>query len=331
MSFLPSDDHMLIMNLSPHVLHKRGGCVSLTDEDLSRLRDVGAQTMLIYGIWHVLESNGWGYLDTEVALARKYGMRCLISSYSGAPVNFPKEWYSWSSDSTVTVERRTGSRTISLWNTEAQEALLGHIDAMINRYSGGDVAVIFAGRMSGETVLLWNGFYDPAALASHSIEVGGLPDPKSPETKAWVHRAVVAYFTKINGALLPHYNHTWNMMQPPGRDGLGASGSGAQEDILAAEYELWPDADRYLMPYTYWHHAGTGHMERLIGWRDQYKLQMIVEAGYCAGLPSTAPLAIATGMRGQLVCPVHPCAGTARLEQEHIDVIATAIRLWENA
>jgi len=331
MPFLPLDDHMLIMNVNTYMYNKHGTCASLTDEDLSRLRDIGAQTVVQYAQWAILAEHGWGYLDTAVALARKHGLRCMIDTYCMAAANLPKAWYSWKPDGMVGVAKGTGGLTISLWNMEAHTALFRHIGEIVNRYPGGDVAVVFTGRGSGETVLLNDGFYDPAALASHAEEVGGRPDRNNPETKAWVHRAVVAYYTKFDGALLHHHNQTWNAISPPALKNNECGGIGAQEDIFAAEYELWPDADRYLMQYTYWRNTKNGYRAILDGWREKYKLQMIVEADHCTGLPRTAPLAIAARMRGQIVGPVHPCAGTLRLEQEHIDAIAAAIRLWEQA
>ena len=78
MTFLPSDDHMLIMNVNSHMYSKHGQCESLTDEDLSRLRDVGAKTIVQYSMWSELVARGWNYLDMEVALAHKHGMRSLI-------------------------------------------------------------------------------------------------------------------------------------------------------------------------------------------------------------------------------------------------------------
>ena len=58
---------------------------------------------------------------------------------------------------------------------------------------------------------------------------------------------------------------------------------------------------------------------------------MIVEADHCAGLPKTAPQAIAKGFRGQVVAPVHPWVHTTQLEQEHVDAISDAVKLWERA
>ena len=331
MTFLQPDDHMLIMNPNRYMWCKEGRNVSLTGQDLARLRDVGAQTVVQYSVWSELAAHGWGYLDTAVSLARKNGLRCLIDTYYSAPANLPAEWYCWNPDSTVAIAKRSGARTISLWNTEAHAALLGHIGEIVNQYHGGDVAVIFTGRECGETVLLGNWFYEPAALKSHAAEVGGKPDPNSPETRAWLHRAVVAHYTKLNGALLHHHNQTWNTMSPPALESHRSGGLGAQEDIFAAEHERWPGADRYLMQYTYWRYTKDRYKEIIAGWIAKYGLKMIVEADHCVGLPKTAPLAIAAGFRGQIVGPVHPCAGTVRLEQEHVDVIAAAIKLWENA
>jgi len=327
MSFIQPDDHMLIMNLNQYLRNKHGVCRALTSDDLARLRDVGARTVVQYAMWSALAAHGWGYLDTAVSLARKHGLRCLIDTYNSAPAGLPKEWYAWNQDNTVSVAK-SGLLTLSLWNQEAHAALLRHINEIIDRYPGGDVAVVFTGRSSGETVLAGNWFYDPVARLSHIEEVGGGPDPRSTETLDWVHRAVVAYYTKMNGALLHHHNQILNTMSPPALESNPYGGLGAQEDLLATEYRLWPNADRYLMQYTYWRNVKDDYKGTLDRWRNEYDLQLIVEADHCVGLPTTAPQAIAAGFRGQLVAPVHPCAQTVKLEQAHVDAIRTAIKLW---
>ena len=333
MTFLPADDHMLIMNVNSHMYSKHGQCESLTDEDLSRLRDVGAKTIVQYSMWSELVARGWNYLDMEVALAHKHGMRSLICTYYGAPPNLPKEWYCWKPDGTVGVHDPGGAGlcALSLWNMEARAALLVHIGKIVNRYPRDTASVVFSGWGAGEAVLPMAYFYEPAALKSHSAEVGGRPDPDNLETRAWVNRAVVDYYISINEVLLPQHNQTWNMMHRVLLKNNESCGIGAQEDIFAAEYERWPGADRYLLQYTYWGHSKGGHKTILDGWRDKYKLQTIVEAGYCSGLPTTAPLAIAAGMRGQIVAPRHPEMHETHLRQEHVDAIKDAIQLWEQA
>ena len=308
MTFWPADDHMLIMNLNSAMGSKHGRCVSLTDDDLSRLRDAGAQTIVQYGVWRELATHGWGYLDTLVAQAQNHGMRSMIFSYYGAPDNLPKEWYCWRPDQTVAIHPPAMLYTLSLWNMEAQAALIGHLGEIVNRYPRDTTSVVFVGFSCGELVLPGQCFYEPAAIKAHAEEVGGKLDLTRPETIAWVHRAVVDYYTTINAALLPQHNQTWNALHPkmPLFSRTGSSGLCVQEDILAAEYERWPDADRYLLQYTYWPHINGGYKALIDGWREKYKLQLIVEAGYCSGLSRTAPMAIAAGMRGQIVGPKHP-------------------------
>ena len=331
MTFLPPDDHMLVMNVNPHQYNKHGPCVSLTKIELACLRGVGVQTVMQYGIWSELAEHGWGYLDRAVGLARSLGMRSLIWAYHCAPTNLPKEWYCWKPDNTVGLHSTDGSHVLSLWNMEARATMLRHIGEIANRYPRDAASVVFGGMGAGEIVLPSACFYEPAALKSLAAEVVGRPDPTSLETRAWVHRAAVEFYTTTNATLLHQHNQTWNAMSFPALKNNECGGVGAQEDIFAAEYERWPDADRYLLQYTYWKHTKNGYKRILDGWRNKYKLQMIVEADHCSGLPRTAPLAIAAGMRGQLVGPVHPCAGTLKLESAHIDAIGAAIKLWESA
>ena len=331
MSFWPADDHMLIMNLNPVMYNKHGRCVSLTDDDLARLSDAGAKTVIQYGIWSELVAHGWGYLDTAVALAQTHGMRSMIFAYHTAPHNLPKEWYCWKKDKSIGLHNSAGMHVLSLWNMEARAALIGHLGEIVNRYPQDTASVVFIGMGCGETVLPNAYFYEPSAIKSHAAEVGGKPDPNGMETRAWVHRAVVDLYTAASAALLPQHNQTLNAMHQVLLKNNKSSGAGAQEDIFAEEYKRWPDADRYLMQYTYWPHVKNNYKGIIDGWREKYKIQMIAEASYCVGLPRTAPLAIAAGMRGQLVGPRHPETKEGRLKQEHIDAIAAAIRLWEQS
>jgi len=330
MTFWPEDDHMLLMNLNPYMNSKHGACQSVTGDGLKQLRDVGIRTVMQYAHWDGLVRDGWGYLDTLIAQARQAGMRSIINTYHAAPKNLPASYYSRQADGKTGIHHYD-MHILSLWNLEARARLIGHIGELANRY-GPDASVIFTGIGCGETVMFGHGFYDEAALQSHREQVGGRPDESSPETKAWVRRGVVDFYMAFNEALLPQHNQTWNPIHRALiTDGHRLSGMEAQDDICAAEYERWPDADRYLLQYTYWHHIKNGYKPVIADLCAKNKMKLVVEAGYCSGLPRTAPMAIEAGMRGQIVSPIHPETHTDRLEQKNIDAIATAIRLWEQA
>ena len=331
MSFWPADDHMLIMNLNRTMNSNHGLCLPVTSDGLKQLRDVGIRTVMQYANWEYLVRNGWGYLDKLIAQTRKAGLRSIINTYHEAPRHMPDSYYCRRADGKIALHHYQ-MHILSLWNLEARGRLIGHLGEMVKRYRGSDASVIFTGIGCGETVMFGHGFYDDAALKSHREQVGGRPDESSPETKAWVRRGVVDYYTAINAALLPQHNQTWNPIHRALiTDGHRLSGMEAQDGICAAEYERWPDADRYLLQYTYWPHVKNGYKDRIAELCERSKMKLVVEASYCSGLPRTAPMAIAAGFRGQIVSPIHPETHTARLEQKNVDAIRDAIRLWENA
>ena len=330
MSFLQSDDHVIVMNLPTGAVKARQGeTIRLTDEEMTRLRDVGVRTVMLYDFWRETAKNGPGYLDTMVSQIQRLGMRGILVSYERAPEGLPAEWYCRKEDGTIGCTR-DGFPALSIWNIEAREAIVAHLQEIIDCYGGDNLTVINGGCSDGELVLPrhYPCIYDRAALASHVEHVGRLPDPNNAETLAWLTASVVEHLTILDGFLLKQHNTIWNSMHPILALDHIANGNGAQESVLSTECAKWPDADRYLMQYTYWHHSRNNYKATIARWLKDYGLQMIVEANYCAGLPKTAPLAIAAGFRGQIVHPLAPHLGLTHLEQSNVDVIAAAIRLW---
>ena len=331
MTFLQPDDHMIVMNLPSFTFSRHGRTNSMTDDELKRLRDVGVRTVMLYDYWSKWVVKDY-YIHHMIKQARRAGLRIILSAGNETPVGFPLSWYSTDSNGFLGKDW-LGHPTLSIWNMKARDAILKYFQGIIDRYGEDDLTVINAIVDSGECVSPRNHacLYDPAALASHEAEVGGRPDPLRGHTLDWLKRSVVQHYMAIDELLMQQHGEIWNALHRVLIRSNAANGNVAQPYILEAEQKRWPDAERYLLQYTYWNHSKNGHKAILDGWIAKYGLKMIVEADHCSGLPKTAPLSIAAGFRGQIVGPVHPCAQTLRLEQEHVDVIAAAIKLWGGA
>ena len=332
MTFLQPDDHLIVMNLPDFVPNTHGACVSLTQDDLKRLADVGVRTVLNYSFWRVLKSEGWRYLDTMVRDARRAGLRTLLAAYCEAPDDLAPQCYCRHADGQIGMNY-SQHPALSIWSPEARAEIKAHYGELLQRYGNDDVTIMHAGMDAGEVVLPRRQacLYDDAARTSHAAAAGGKPDPARPETLEWLKRSVVDYYLDIDALLVQQRGETWNALHPVLIKNNVANGNIAQEDVFAAEQAQWPDAARYLIQYTYWAHTKNGYKGIISRWVKKYGLQMIVEADHCTGLPKTAPQAIAKGFRGQVVAPVHPWVHTTQLEQEHVDAISDAVKLWERA
>lgn len=318
--FLCPDEYLLVMNLPEHQ-KAPGQCIPLPDDELRRLRDVGVQTVINYSHWNVTDSQeGWGYVDALVKQARRLGLKCILATPNWYPLNLPDAWFA---------RLRQGRRireVLSIWNRDAMSALTRHLEEVIRRYGGPGVLVTYAGYLGGECVL-HNApcFYDEAALAS----CGGEPDIETEETQEWLKQSVVEHFMEVDGVLVTQHNSVWNALQWLIAQQSKANGNFAQEDILRAEFETWPEAERVLLQYTYYAHREP-YPTLVKQWKQEFGLSVIVEAQYCVGLETTTPLAIEWGFRGQIVCPLHPWAGVKSVGQEQVDQVARSHRLWES-
>ena len=333
--FFPEDEHLVIMNFSELYTSMHGQCYALTDDNLMRLRDVGAQTLINFAVWRAIEEQGWGYLDRLVEQVRRFGMRCVLGAYIEAPDGLPDHCYCKRLDGTYgTSENNTPA--MSIWGEDAKRLILNFYKELIERYYGSDILVINSGLDTGEIVLPHKpAFYGRAALVSHLAEVGGRPDLRRPATVEWLRRSVVDHFMAIDELLITQHNEIWQSLHPWlawARRPHCANGNFAQEDIIRAQADRWPDAARVLLQYTYFSHnkplGNVIYKDLIDSWRRKYGIRVIVEAGYCSGLDVTAPAAIAKGFRGQIVGILHPCVRTRVLEHWQLVAIANAVKLW---
>lgn len=336
--FLGPDEHLIVMNLPPGIPTQFGPSSSMTEEELTKLRDVGVRVIFNYDFWRTSAADNYAYLDETVQLHQRLGMRSLITSYQDPPQDLPDAYYCKHQDGSPGCSEN-GKKTLSIFNIDARAALLDHYDELIARYGGPDVLVIHSGADSGEIVLPHKpAFYDTAALISHQLEVGGVPNIATVRTQTWLRRGVLEHFLTIDELLITQHNEIWQALHPWldwARKPRGANGNFAQEDILKVEADLWPTAARTLLQYTYFHHYkpvrnNVPYKKLIAMWQQQYNLRIVVEADYCKGLETTTPESVSKGFVGQLVGVVHPWAGGRdRMEQWQLDAVAKSVRRWD--
>lgn len=329
--FLPENEYLVVMNLPVEIKFPGHKGIPLIDSELSRLKDIGVGTVLNWIFWDVVVGLGWEHADRAMEQARRLGLRNIIGVYQNPSHELPQDYY-------ASFEGGKPCRLIlSPWNDEAQQAAKDFYTEVVNRYGGDDVNVIKCEFLSGESFIHNEPcYFDRAALASFGQEVGGRPVRDAPETLEWIRRVAVKQFMDIDGHLVGQHNEIWNALHPVISTQSLSNGNFAQEDILKAEREAFPDATIVLLQYTYWaHHAsiirGEMYVDILTRWVKDYNLDLIVEAHYCDGLDTTAPLAIERGFRGQILAPLHPFKPQTRIEEWQFQVIERAQRLWESS
>ena len=334
--FLGPDEHLIVMNLPTGLPTQFGVTSSLTEEELTKLRDVGIRVILNYDFWRLTEADGYAYLDDTIGIQQRLGLRRILASYIAPPQDLPEQYYSKYQDGSPG-RSMGGDKALSLWNLEALNAILERYEELIARYGGPDVLVIHSGTDTGEIAMPnLPAFYDDAALISHGLEVGGVPDITKERTQTWVRRSVLEHFLTVDELLLTQHNEIWQALHPWldwARKPRGANGNFAQEDILRAEASLWPNAARTLLQYTYFHHYkrlrnNIPYKKLIAMWQKQYNLRIIVEANYCKGLEVTTPESISRGFAGQIVGVVHPWAGGGRMGPSELEAVAKSVRRW---
>ena len=339
MSFLRSEDRMILMNSNAEMGGYGLKFTSMDTPDLKRVRDECGVTVAEEQVyWHDVEKTrgqyDWSLPDRQVDRVLKAGLRLILCTPISVPKCLPKEWY-WMEKG----KRSNQFSHLSFWHADAQNYQRAFIEKIIERYSGDDVHVIFHGFLGGESVM-WNspGFFDVAAIADFKARYGadempvvGLPKdafPLSPETREWLSDAVVRHHVFMQEAFMKQHNEVWDDLQPNIAKQSEANGGFAQYAIHEAYKEKWPDVEQWLLMYTYWSNGpqSAGEIDRLI---TDFGCKVIVEANYCEGLPRTTELAIAKGFHGQIVCPLHPFRAHTSMEPWMYGVIKEACDLWK--
>ena len=328
---------------------------ALSLKDRTALREVGIQTSIEYLDWGAMEPEKGVYdfssIEEMLKLNRGAGQKTILSAPGEkTPMWMPNEWMVKSAGGKVEVtDGKIGYRVLSLWNEEAQKYLRDYLSVLVKQYSAPDVLFILSEYQGGEAILPCEPFYyDEYALTSYKKIYGNDAYPRiithidemrklrgaghkiifSTETKVWLQATAIQKLIKDYRTLNQH-KEIWNQQQSLMNDWSESTINYAQKDILRAYKEAFPDSNITLMQYTYFDSAHTDvHKNYVDGIKEEFQCDVIVEAHYCSGLPTTTPASIARGFRGQVVGTAHGEAETRGIESWMLDAIRTSHNQW---
>lgn len=332
-NFLEKDEFLLLM---VHCEDRANGFERqhiLTVEERTSLREVGVKTAHEQPSWASIEPQqgqyNWGYLDNIIDRNRRAGLKSLIQVSGWRIPNWiPIEWRpkalqgTWHDD------------MLSIWNEEAQSYNDNYYRLLYERYNSADIMWFFGEFQGGEGVIppsqCW---HDRAALDSYSDFVGtrAIPDMAVEETMAWLGESCLKHVLRKNAILQPRYNEVWSCLQRLMDRWSKAYGNFIHPELLIKYRELYPDGNIVLLQYTYFDGSHdldcinfVDHLVNISG------ADVIVEAMFCAGLPTTTPKAIAKGFRGQIVHPANAIEGES-FTKEMLDAIRNSHNAWKES
>lgn len=304
----------------------------LTISERIRLREVGIKTSHEQPAWLRVEpSRGnydFGYIDKIINCNREAGLKSLIQLCGWRlPKWMPNEWRARQKDGVYEDE------TLSFWNEEAQEYSDNYYRTVINHYAGQEDVTFFFGEFQGGEGAYpstWP-LYDQAALDDYKRVFGtsAHPIPDTPDTLRWFGSKVGQHMQRKQAILYPLRKEIWNAQQYLMDTWTKSFGNFVQADVMELHRMTWPDANIVLLQYTYFDSSHTIHNERHVDnlvWMT--KCDVIAEAMFCLGLPTTTPKAIAKGFRGQIICPAHK-EEEKSLEGWMVDNIRKSHDLWK--
>lgn len=341
--FLAPDEHMIVMNTND--ASSGGPYIHLTTQDLIRLREeCGIKVVHDYIYWSSVENNksyDWRLADSIVKRSLDAGMRVVLFSPISVPQGLPEEMYARS------MNGKAHRGILSFWNMAAREYQRNWLKTLIGRYGSDDVTVAYVGFI-GECYL-WNSpvYLDQAACDDFRSKYGSdvkthaANSTPSGQLLEWISAGVVDHCLAMQEVVVGQHNEVWDTTQ----SGIAAqshhNGVFARPAVMAAYKEHFPDADRFLLQYTYWAH-GPGQAVEVDDLLEEHDFWMIVEAEYCRGLKdidyNTATEAIKGGYyhrnperwRGMVVCPLHPFGGAYKtLEPWMMDAMKRAVDTWK--
>jgi hypothetical protein len=303
---------------------------TLTVDDRRKLREVGIQTSHEQPAWQTIEPSrgnyNFGYLDDILNTNRQADLKTLfyVSGWR-VPYWIPNEWRAKTADGIYEREM------LSMWNEEAQQYSDNYYQMLYDKYADPDILWIFGEYQGGEGAYppTWC-LYDDAAIADYKSKYGStaMPDPHRKETMDWFGNKIIDHFVRKSTILQPRYKEVWNMQQYLMDTWTKAFGNFAHLDTLKKYRELWPDGNIVLLQATYYDDAHKADNVLFVDMlRDVTGCEVIVEAMYCKGLPTTTPKAIAQGFRGQIIRPCNE-PGCTSLEQWMVDAIRDSHNLW---
>lgn len=343
--FLGNDEHVIVMNTSDPAWG-----VPLTTEDFKRLKgECGINVIHDYADWSKTErgvagSRNWTYVDRIVQDVRDAGMKLILYSPITVPGRLKPELYG------RYINGRVYREVLSFWSMESRSLQTSWLQALIDRYSGDDVTIAYAG-LIGEHYL-WNSpvYLDSAARATWQNTFGSGENMKahaaaktmSPQLEQFLTDGVVDHLCAMQDVLVKQHGEVWDTTQLNIGSQSHHNAVFARPAVMAAYKERYPNADRFLLQYTYWAH---GHPNAVVvdSLLEDHGFQMIVEAEYCEGLKAkdhnTATEAVKGGhfhknphlWRGMIICPLHLFREHKTLEPWMMDAMKRAVDTWREA
>ena len=304
----------------------------LSTADRERLREVGIQTAHEQPAWARVEpaqgQYDWGYLDNIVNRNRNAGLKSLVQLPGWRlPDWIPNEWRAQQKNGAYEVE------VLSLWNEEAQTYSSDYIKVVMDHYKDQkDVGFFFGEFQGGEAPLPCSHcYFDHCALDNYKEIFGNdaVPDLSTEDTQDWFHTSIITHYIQKGEVFYLHNKEIWNCQQRLMDRWNIAFGNHVQPEIMRLYREIFTDASLVLLQYTYF---DGSHTQDERDWVDNIikisQCETIVEAMYCAGLPTTTPKAIEKGFRGQIVQPAHNVSNQF-LDQTEVDIIGNSYNLWK--
>jgi hypothetical protein len=330
MNFMVSEEYLLLMNLGRHMLQ---GTPVLSIPERMRLKEVGIETAIEYPEWADMEvvrgEYAFSSIENILCMNREVGMKTILAIPNcWLPTWFPDEWRPKHLDG------RYNTAALSIFNKEAMKYEQDFFKMLVDKYTAPDVMFILQEHDTGESAFPNYFFYEDCAKEDfYSVyDKDVVMDLNNSETRVWLEDAIINHFLDLQRIFYPPYKEIWNSLQwliaklnPPSMNYL-------QPRILESFQKEFVDANIVLLQYTYFDDSHPQeNVEYVDMLKEKYCKDVIVEAMFCAGLPTTTPRSIAKGFRGQIICPVHPHTHESGLHEWMVDAIAQSNRLWKES
>jgi hypothetical protein len=306
MSFLADDEFLLLMDIA-HI-NETGVDVDFIDETgLKMLLDSGIKTTMPFQcMWNSIEKKegvfDWSVLDKYVERTTKVGMKTILFSATHYPQWFPDDWYP--KDGLGNIHKEA----LSPWNKEAQERNNSFSRMVIQRYSSDQCLVVSPQLLCGETMFLnVAGFYGPHAIKDFHEKTGlDVPHPGDPITDEWLKNSLLNMLLEQQRIFVENkFREIYTALHIAiGHFSFYGNGNKWIEDIL----QLWTSElkpNKIIHIYYTWIQWGQ-FWSKINEWKTNFNEDVFGGAEYCEGLPTTTPIAINNGLRGQIVAPCYP-------------------------
>ena len=284
-------------------------------EGLKQLHDCGVRTVMPFQfIWNEMEPEqgkmDWSYLDNYVNTACKAGMKCILfTATAGYPDWMPDSYFVHTPARGGTTDYHVNRAALSPWNPEAQQVNNDLNRRIMKRYSSKYCLVVNSQLSVGETVLLNEpAFYDPMAIQSYRqySDTDEIPNPADAMTNNWLLDSYLKMLVEQQTILAQNeFKEIFVMLHPAIAD-MGFYGNGCNwiEEILNELTRKIEGVKINHIYYTWiqWHQ----YWAKMNYWRSRFNENVFGGAEYAEGLPTTTPLAIQNGLRGQIIAPCYP-------------------------